>query len=711
MIPKISLDDETFEKMMDQAIKQLPGLYPVWTDYNYHDPGITILELFAWFTELQRFHLDQTGEEYLRKYWKLLGIRPRGITPAYAKVRICSLSSRTWFPAGSRFYAEGVCFETIEPRVVDGTEVQQMVFVKAGNSRDDAVRQMVAENNVDFFAFGTQPHEGDALWIGLNAALTEGVRYHLCMEFSIMDASKRNPFDEEFEFVPLAEYRLMYWNGNHGCETAIHKDTTHGLLQDGELVFSIDGKMLPGEDNMFWLTLVLTDAQYDLAPVLTHISLQELTLRQIKTCAELHEIRLGREWSSDARSICTYLAGEGEYLLFVETENGFRYYEGRVLREQSGEGIRFRLPDLPGNEDNILCLLVLYEAAYNNKILLGKGDGTEFQTFEVRLPHLCRDGLVILAETEDGSGCYELWEEQDDLDASGSGDRHFHFEEQTGIVKFGNGIHGRMPSGELLLAAAHTSLGAGGNVKAGKIHGAGEGIISEGGTGCEYTAQNDREAAGGMDCETHGECRRRLSKRIRESERAVTYDDFAQLAAKTPGLAIERVRAIPASTWDSCGYTPKEETVTLVVKPYARESRPRLSETYRKNILRMLEPRRMIGTSIEVLAPEYIGVIVSAEIYSNIHIEAAKKCIFRKVQEFFDGIRADFGVVIHLSALYGMLDILDCVIGIHVLRMDAQGVNVRRNQNGDILLPANGLAYLKELTCIVSTGKEGVHER
>ena len=59
MLPVISLDDERFEEIVDKARKMIPNLYPEWTDHNYHDPGITMLELFAWLKEIQQFHMDQ----------------------------------------------------------------------------------------------------------------------------------------------------------------------------------------------------------------------------------------------------------------------------------------------------------------------------------------------------------------------------------------------------------------------------------------------------------------------------------------------------------------------------------------------------------------------------------------------------------------------------------------------------------------------------
>ena len=720
MIPSISLDDETFETIMERVKKQLPGLCPAWTDYNYHDPGITFLELFAWFTELQRFHLDQTGEVYLRKYWKLLGIRQRGVTPAHVRVRMEDLPSPTWFPAGSRFYAQEVCFETIESRFLSAAEVRQVVCIKYGAAERDAKRRDVKSGRLDFPAFGEQPAIGDALWIGIDGELAVGVRHHLSTEVAIKppaevymtDMPYRNPFDPEEKsvFIPLVEYRLTYQSRDGEREAVIHKDTTHQLLCDGEMVFSIDKEMLPGRDGLYWLSLVLTGGQYDLPPVLKKLTLAELALRQTDTRVELHKLRLGTDILPDT-GLDTRLAKEGEYLLFVASQNGFRRYERQVVRKQKGKEICYCIPGYPEKNNSTYCLLILYEAADIDKIRLGSGDGSPSQTYQTKMPHLCGEGLAILVETERGSGCYELWEKQDDLDASGPNDRHFCFNEMTGELFFGDGIHGRMPVGEILLAAARTSLGMAGNVKAAQIclDGGTADMPDEADGG--YRVWNEREASGGTDGETREECQGRLVRCLREPQRAVTYEDFAYLAEKTPGLAIENVKAIPASARIGPQRANGEETVTLVVKPYAYESRPRLSETYRRNIRRMLEPCRMIGTNIEILSPEYVDITVFVEVYSNMHSAMAKERVTREIRGFFEDIRADFGAVICHSNVYGRIDVMDCVSGIRVLRIDAQGENVRRNQRGDILLPVNGLACLMELTCIVSPERNGVYER
>ena len=59
LVPR-KLDDQSFEQILQEAEGRLPWLCPAWTDHNAHDPGITLLELMAWYKEMQQYHMDQT---------------------------------------------------------------------------------------------------------------------------------------------------------------------------------------------------------------------------------------------------------------------------------------------------------------------------------------------------------------------------------------------------------------------------------------------------------------------------------------------------------------------------------------------------------------------------------------------------------------------------------------------------------------------------
>ena len=82
MLPIPNLDDKTFAQLADEAVKTIPRLAPQWTDHNLHDPGMTMLDLFAWLTEMQQFYMDQIRPDSERNYLKLLGVRPHDASPA-----------------------------------------------------------------------------------------------------------------------------------------------------------------------------------------------------------------------------------------------------------------------------------------------------------------------------------------------------------------------------------------------------------------------------------------------------------------------------------------------------------------------------------------------------------------------------------------------------------------------------------------------------
>jgi len=46
------IDDRTEEDILSEAKARIPRYTPEWTDYNPGDPGIALLELFSWMSEM-----------------------------------------------------------------------------------------------------------------------------------------------------------------------------------------------------------------------------------------------------------------------------------------------------------------------------------------------------------------------------------------------------------------------------------------------------------------------------------------------------------------------------------------------------------------------------------------------------------------------------------------------------------------------------------
>ncbi len=74
-LPSPNLDDLRFQQdLMDEARLRIIRYCPEWTDYNVSDPGITLLELFSWMTELIVYRLNKVPEKNYIKFLDMVGV-------------------------------------------------------------------------------------------------------------------------------------------------------------------------------------------------------------------------------------------------------------------------------------------------------------------------------------------------------------------------------------------------------------------------------------------------------------------------------------------------------------------------------------------------------------------------------------------------------------------------------------------------------------
>ncbi|OPX45567.1 hypothetical protein CLHUN_09460 [Ruminiclostridium hungatei] len=74
-LPLQSLDEITFEELIKEAKSLIPVYAPEWTNHNPSDPGITLVELFAWLCEMIIYRIDQIPEQNYLRFLNLLGIQ------------------------------------------------------------------------------------------------------------------------------------------------------------------------------------------------------------------------------------------------------------------------------------------------------------------------------------------------------------------------------------------------------------------------------------------------------------------------------------------------------------------------------------------------------------------------------------------------------------------------------------------------------------
>ena len=79
-LPAIELDDRRFQDLVSEARLRINRACPEWTEHNVSDPGITLIELFAWMTEMTIYRLNRVPDKLHVALMELLGIRLDGPT-------------------------------------------------------------------------------------------------------------------------------------------------------------------------------------------------------------------------------------------------------------------------------------------------------------------------------------------------------------------------------------------------------------------------------------------------------------------------------------------------------------------------------------------------------------------------------------------------------------------------------------------------------
>lgn len=70
------LDDRSFDDLMKEALSLIPIYDKEWTNHNPSDPGITLVELFAWLSEMVIYRVNRIPDESYINFLKLLAGAP-----------------------------------------------------------------------------------------------------------------------------------------------------------------------------------------------------------------------------------------------------------------------------------------------------------------------------------------------------------------------------------------------------------------------------------------------------------------------------------------------------------------------------------------------------------------------------------------------------------------------------------------------------------
>lgn len=67
-----NLDDRRYADLVEEARALIPSYAPEWTNHNPSDPGITLVELFAYLTEMLLYRVNRVTDDNKRAFLKLI---------------------------------------------------------------------------------------------------------------------------------------------------------------------------------------------------------------------------------------------------------------------------------------------------------------------------------------------------------------------------------------------------------------------------------------------------------------------------------------------------------------------------------------------------------------------------------------------------------------------------------------------------------------
>ncbi|MFE2618358.1 hypothetical protein ACFXA2_32625 [Micromonospora chalcea] len=137
-LPVPHLDDRAFLDLVTEARERIARSCPDWTDLSAHDPGMALVEAFAYLTEVMIYRLNQLPEKAYVAFLNLLGVTRHAPAAAWADVRLTRTGpdrGPVRVPAGTRVAAargadpRPVVFVTTEPAVLPAGETTVTVRV------------------------------------------------------------------------------------------------------------------------------------------------------------------------------------------------------------------------------------------------------------------------------------------------------------------------------------------------------------------------------------------------------------------------------------------------------------------------------------------------------------------------------------------------------------------------------------------------------
>jgi predicted phage baseplate assembly protein len=257
-LPAPSLDERRFQDIVDEAKRLIPRYCPEWTDHNVSDPGVALIELFAWMTEMIIYRLNQVPDVLYTRFLELMGIRLFPAVPAKADVTFWLAGPQpepVLIPAGARVgtvrteFEDSIGFATENELRIVQPELTACLTAAADGRYEDHWDDLRIPGE-EVVCFPTS-RPGDAIYFGFEKGLSGNV-LRLDVDASTPKGRGIRPDDPPWAWDA--------WDGSDWARVKVYQDETGGFNTAGAIMLMLPPRhevLALGPTRACWVRCVM----------------------------------------------------------------------------------------------------------------------------------------------------------------------------------------------------------------------------------------------------------------------------------------------------------------------------------------------------------------------------------------------------------------------------------------------------------------------
>jgi len=277
-LPVPDLDDRRFQDLVDDAKRMVQQRCPEWSDHNVSDPGVTLIETFAFMVDQLLYRLNRVPDRMYVTFLDLIGLHLYPPAAATAQVTFWLSAPQPesiTIPVGVEVATqrteedEAIVFSTTAELEVPPRE---LTLVATQNEADPEVvfRPEALIGGEEFGCFTSHPVPGDLLMLGLNEPAPH------CVVALRFDCDVQG-VGVDPRFPPLA---WEAWDGTGWARCDVELDETGGLNRSGDVLLHVPSThtaSVIARQRAGWLRCRVTTAEpgtpfYSASPLVRSVS-------------------------------------------------------------------------------------------------------------------------------------------------------------------------------------------------------------------------------------------------------------------------------------------------------------------------------------------------------------------------------------------------------------------------------------------------------